>query len=468
MYKKFVSKTLIALAASGAFSYAVASPDAPANAVAQNTAASDDATLKIFEEWVKDLQKALPTMYKFSLEDYKNEGNLSTGVIRAEIKDFTDDRFYRDPVVLASETTATIEHGLTLSKHGIGAGKIQFTTGFSKDTHEEILEVLGSGPFLKADGIVTLTGDIHVDLQNPAPFEKDIDNEVLISIPSYTGEFHTYNTRTTGNLDITIPSMTVTDANAPEGVKSEGLWVSNLKINLKDRPIKGGYWEFSGSSSGSLESAEVRADGTSLISFNNITFSETGSIDDKKLYKDEFTMKGEGSFLHKRTKQTVKIDHFQMDGSIKNMHIDTYLDLMDNLYSGRPDSKKMELQALELLKHEPEINFSKIALSFNGHEGTASLKLSVAPMTEEEKNNMPLYLAFLQKFRVEAAMDIPEAWVSILFPRDVDELNAVLSMGEQEGYIVRKDGRIKSDCKYEMGNLTVNGKPIKGMGGMPF
>lgn len=468
MYKNFFSKTLIALAASGAMTYAVAAPDAQADKATQNVAAaSSDTTLKLLEEWVIDLQKAFPTMNTFTLEDYKSEGNRSTATIRTQMKDLAGERRYGEPFVFAAETNVVIENGMILSEHGMGAAKIEWTTGLSPDTNEEVLEFFGNAPYLKADGIVTLAGDVHVDLSNPAPFKKDVDGDVILNVPSYTGTFDTYNGRTTGNLSLSIPSIEIVGAD--EMTKSSGAWLTNFQVDFKDRPIKGGYWEFSGSSSGSLEKFEVRKMGKSLVTFNNISFSETGSIDEKTLYTDTFTMKGEGSFFHEETEQTVKVDKFELDGEIKNLHIDTYIDMMDNVYSGNPNSDKLEAQALELIKYAPEFNINKLTLSFNGKEGSATLKMSFAAMTEDEKNSMPLYLAALQKFKLEATMDIPKDWIAIFFPRDAEQMEMGLKMGAEEGYIVLKGDRIQSNCKYEMGNLTVNGKSIQGLGGgFPF
>lgn len=468
MYKNRFSKILLALAASGMMTCAIATPGSE---TPQNNAATPDAaidysadTKQLLEQWVTDLKKAFPNA-DYNLIEFQNQGNHSTATIRAEVTNAGGMSPYSDPIVIASDTKIKIEHGLTFSELGVGIAKIEFVTALSDKTSEDIIDFFGTRPFVQAQGIITLEGDIHATTKNPAPFKKEFDGG-YISIPSYEGRFDTVNARAQGNVALSIPTVEILSTSPYS--QGSGFTIENFQFKMKDRPIKTGYWEFAGSSSGSIDKMEFKKDNKSLFSLQQIAFSEKGSIDDKKLYSDTFSLNGQGAFEHRILNKTVKIDSFKMEGSIYRLPIEPYLELIKTLQDGSfEDTDKLEDLGVKLITAGPEMNLDKLSLTLDGKEGNASLKMSIGAVSADEQQ-MPIMMILAQKVKIDANIDLPQAWLSTIFGENAEDIESALKQGEQEGYLTFKGGRIQSSFKYEMGNMSVNGKPLKGLRGLPF
>lgn len=465
MKTKFFARSLIAATMAGSISCAMAQTSDSTTATAAPAAQSAYGTMaeQQLQSYLKGLQTAFPSS-RFTLKTFQNTGNQSTAVIESYF-DFGVDMWTDDKVNMTFETDLTIHHNPVLENGRFDVAQIEWTTRATENTTFELLDLLGDQPIEQGKGTIALNGDITGAIQSARALEGEAD-DIAFNVPSYTGTFRTYNQGQLADMDVTMPSLAAYSTDPY--YEGSGLWITNLRILQSGKPIRDHQWQFNGHNEVSVEKAEFRDEGETVFTLNNGKYTEDSKVDDEGLLQTQFTFAGNAVVdVENPTEKPVQVDSFDVAGTISNLHVDNYLKLMDQFkddFYGM-DSKAMENIMLDILSHGPKVDISKFSLVLNGDKGELSYDIGIQPFTAEERQTR-MHLLIMQKLQAHASMDIPVSWLNI-FMEDY-EIEDFLDETVARGYITRTGDRITSNFSYEMGNMTVNGKPLNMGRGFPF
>lgn len=472
MKKHSIQKTLLATAIVLGMGYVQAAAptstalSSPAGA-SQVLSADAQQVKEEVQQWVNGFQTAFP-FYAFTLKDFQNQGDRSLATIEVTLgtpsseiaSEFSSSNFYA-----TFETKVSIDRGLTLSAPHVGLAQIGWESVLTDNSSPELITLIGTQPLDRTQGVVTLTGDLDVAFKSVAPFVRKID-ELKINIPSYSGTFQSYNQAQLGRLEMAIPSIAFNDSTYN---KNHSVQITNLHLLQNDKPIRNDLYDLNGHTQVTVEKITLVEGKETYLTLNNFKYTEDGKIDAQRLYQAQFASSASGVTNEPGSNHKPITFSFDVSGAITNLHADSYvklINLIDNPDSDF-DDEAIQNAAFDLLSHAPSFSMDKMTIILNGHQGNLSYSASLAPISANERE-IQFYLLLMQKLQINATMDIPVEWVNIFWnDDDQQDTDAVLSKLESEGYINRKGGRITSNFVYQMGNMTVNGKPV-GSGGFPF
>lgn len=431
-------------------------PSALAQSAPQQPVSYAQETRQQVQQWVDGLQTAMP-YYRFTLKDFQSQGNQSLATIETSIGSPQEDGVSLSGSIfpyLAAETLVTINHGLTLSGPKAGVAQFSIASNISEDSAPELLELYRLQPPSVIQGVVTFSGDLYTTYQSSAPYTQQI-GEARFTMPSFQGIFETYNQRELIRGDFTIPTVLIngTGYNSDKVVS-----INNIQFHMEDKPIRNDLFDLNGRNQITIEKIQFRTEDFTYFTLNNLKYNDEGKIDAARLYQGSFSFSGNGEIIDTDTPIAY---NFDILGTISNLQADSYVKLLSTLFNtslNNHDESATKNIVFDILSHAPQINFSKIAIALNEHQGNFSYSVSLQPISSDERNMLP-YLLAMQKIEVNASMDMPVEWISILFDEYQQErINEKLKNAEAQGYITRKGNRILSTLTYSNGNLSINGK----------
>ena len=178
-----------------------------------------------------------------------------------------------------------------------------------------------------------------------------------------------------------------------------------------------------------------------------------------------------------------KFDKIELQESIKRIHAPTLQKIvlgfwaeMGNICRKTPDELAQSLQGKQaemllgmkdLLAHDPEYSVDKIALTWEGQEGTVSYSLAAHGITPEELQQ-PDPRNLMSKATIKASAKLPIAWLQKIAaeakggsPQEAQaQIDSILTPLVQAGYVVREGDYVSSNSEMKNGQTTINGKPF--------
>jgi|GEM_PF-1326792 len=183
--------------------------------------------------------------------------------------------------------------------------------------------------------------------------------------------------------------------------------------------------------------------------------------------------------------KTFKFDKIEMQESMKRIHAPTLQKIMLGFWqqaggmcrkaAANPQQPTQDHEAAmllgmkDLLIHNPEYSLDKIAITYEGREGTLSYSVAASGITSEDlqQPNMP---SLLNKAIAKASVKVPVAWLEKIAAENKSGqqlLDMMLGNLIKAGYIAREGDFITSAALLEHGQLTLNGKPLDGSALLP-
>ncbi|MGL4667471.1 MAG: DUF945 family protein [Saezia sp.] len=470
-----IKKSLLAAALGLSMgSFAVASADLtsaashePTSVVTQH--ATPDLTKENLQEWVQGLQVAFP-FYDIKLVSYEDTAeNRSVATVSISLgqpaKEATP---YGANLYMSILAELDIEHGFK-SENGIASiARINYTTTVQDNSSPEfmkmyqvmtsLLERLKYGSVM----VIQPDGEFYAESKSTQAFEMN-EEELSLSIPSFTSQMQTYGGKRLLRSQAHVPFIEVNDLEEGRQVLLHG-----LRINEKDKTIRDGVYQLNGKTDVSVEKIEYLEEGQRLATLNDLKYTESGRVDERGLYQGQVSLAFSGqetlsSRMNDRKPAPVRFS-LSLKGEVQNFHANSHIDFyrgMMNAPERWMDEEAFTPVLMELLGYGPRINFEKVNLTLNGHQGEGSLKMEIPPLTAQEKE-MPFVFLMLQKLRVDASMRMPIEWFELVEPDQRARKELVERfLKESGGYIERKGNYLITNISYQEGALTVNGKPFE-------
>ena len=268
-------------------------------------------------------------------------------------------------------------------------------------------------------------------------------------------------------------------------------------VNLRgqaDGTVVEGMLMGSGTGAFTLDQAQVQTDspgGKLLFNLNQLKYT-TKSQEANDLLDASVALTGTADF--KMGDKALKLDKIEVQESMKRLHAPTLRKLSLGFWqslggslcaAGNSDlAETMEEQQAamlagmaQLLPYNPEYSVDKVAVSYEGKEGTLAYSVAANGMTAQDlqtpdRNNL------LGKITAKASGKVPLAWLEKiaaesgkdreLSPQETQQqLDSAIDSLVKEGYIIREGDFISSSAQFEHGQLTINGKP-QALPGLPM
>ncbi len=183
-----------------------------------------------------------------------------------------------------------------------------------------------------------------------------------------------------------------------------------------------------------------------------------------------------------------KVDRFEMQGSMKNLHAPTYQKIMER-FSTLPGCKPpaadvtpahllndLQGDVVALARYDPEVSLDKLGIDYGGKHGELSYSLALQGVTAADAE-LPTAALLMTRGRAKAKMRLPVAWIRQLSKEGSSRMrgavpgpevvDAMVDKAVTEGYLVRDGDDVSSSVDFTAGVMTVNGKALPASGKRP-
>ena len=466
MKQGFFKRSLVAAAMVGVMAYAAA--EAQAVQFAGNEVMAR-VTQQQVQQWVDGFQQTFP-YYQASLEEFRSEGDFAYAMATFSMGSVAGLPLSEGGVgYMRFEVPIEIEHGVFLENGQAGVARVRFRPNLAANSSAELVALLGTEPLYEAQGLVTPGGELQLSFSSIVPFVQDFEGLVW-EVPSYSGSFYSYGGARLGHMDTVVPQLRLSGM----GYRSDSeVVIENLRVLQHDKPLREGVYDLNGHTEVSIDRVIVgEGEQRRFFELSGLSYVEDALVDDSGLYQGHFTASGSGVAYDSNRSRCNRGEArdpvpfgFEVAGSLVNLPAEPYVRLLSRMGNGslyEVGIDELEGDLFDLLQYGPRLDIDKYAITLNGYQGDFKASIGFEPFTESDRR-MEFFLLIAQKLRVNASMDIPVQWIE-LFSDGKGDMGWVDEMVSQ-GYITRKGDRLVSSFVYDMGNMTVNGQPLRGLGG---
>lgn len=368
--------------------------------------------------------------------------------------------------------TNVIHHG-PFAAGSMAAAVVDSEFRFGKDT--------GPSP-LTAHTSVGFKGKYHSALQS-LPAKVAGPNGADFAWEGLSGEADGDTRLNTVSYHLKSPGLTVTDT-----VAASSIHVGALELQADTTAINAASSLRVGKMHGSIDKVQIDAmmpgaagAGTKpgKVTFEKLLFADDMALEGD-LIGGSATLSGAGSV------NDTRVDHVEMQISIKRLHAPTYEHMMDTLQkasygcpaptagSAAAMLAPMQGDVRAMLQYNPEISMDKLAIDYGGKRGEFAYTLGMRGVSQADSAQTPMNLMMAHGY-AKASARLPLLWIqqaasavaagtkSASVPTP-DMLAVMIDQFAEQGYLVHDGDYIKSSAELNAGQLSVNGKP---MGGAP-
>ena len=375
--------------------------------------------------------------------------------------------------------TETIQHG-PFAGGTVAAAVIDAQLGLVGPGTEKYMAMFSAAP-LSAHTVVDFSGQATSTVTGaaakiPLPGGAEVAWQGLSGTVVMGGDMRGFSYR------IKSPGLTI--ANGERGV---GVRVAGLELQADGRYLDGSSRLGIGKGQGGIEAIEVTTQVPSAAGAEPAPFTMVLS---GLKYTSETKLSGEllgqtATLAGAAALNGAKVDRFDMQASMKNLHAPTYVKLMDR-FSSLPGCKpaaapvaparmlgEMQADLMAMARYNPEMALDKLTIDYAGKHAEISYSLALQGVTAADAALTPIAL-LMTRGHAKAAMRMPVAWIRQLSQEGASRMqgavpgpevvDAMIDKGVAEGYIVREGDDVKSSLDFAAGVATVNGKPLPAPG----
>ena len=441
------------------------------------TAWSGQRTEARHHEYLERLQAQAPFL-KLTEQTYRKGFASASSSSTFEIGCATADGKVPTRLVLAE----TIHHG-PFAGGTVAAAVIDAQLGLSGAGSERTMAMFAGAP-LSAHTVVDFSGKATSTVSGAAakialPEGAEIAWQGLSGTVELGGDMRAF------SYHMKSPGVTVADAATGLSLRMAG-----LDVQAAGSFLSGSSHLAIGKDQGSVDAVEMSmampAAGAAAarpvsISFTGLEFASDSSIAGE-LIRLTSTLGGAAVF------NGARVDRFEMQGSMKNLHAPTYLKIMERLStltgceqpaaSAAPAKLLGDLQAdvMALARHNPEVALDKLVIDHGDRHGELSYSLALQGVTAADAQLPPMAL-LMTRGRARATMRMPVAWIRQLSQEGSSRMqgavpgpevvDAMVDSAVAEGYLVRDGDDVRSSVDFTAGVMTINGKALPSGGKRP-
>lgn len=366
-----------------------------------------------------------------------------------------------------------VQHGPLPGFKSVGAALIESELVWAEAPHHRVAEPPARPPPLVARTAIGLTGSHHTHFTMP-PFQyrgpkgEQIDWQGLQMDLSGRGAALHYEASLPG------ARLSLQDENMSVHMKLAGLQTRG------DVSGSGVPWLRPGKAESQLALLELSAAGSAAppmtLSLSQVKLSGVTALDNGLLLStSQLTARGMAG--------EVKLDHIELQASIKRLHAAGYAQLMQHAMemsnlcdaSQAAVAPQMRLTQMQrdlgaLLPFNPEYSLDKLALEIDGQRGEASYALGVNAVSDAELK-LPLQTLLMNKGQLRGRITLPLSWIERAVAHwggagepaaQADLMNVMLTQMTADGFVVRDGDMLSTQFSMSQGQMLVNGKPVGG------
>ena len=371
----------------------------------------------------------------------------------------------------------SIAHGPFPDFDGVGLARIDTRIVLPPEAPEALRKWVGG---MKPDAIRTVIGfDDTATTRIELPAGEVKEDEGSLRWQAIRASARMNGARTRLNYDIDVPEVAFDHSEAGE---TSSLKLVNLRLH-SDSELGNSLLLAGGTGTGSLDSMQFTAAKAGLsVDLNQVKLTSSAKTENDLLGG---TSSLTGVLGVKVGERVFKFDPIEMQVSMKRIHAPTMQKIslgfwqeLGNICRKTPAelAKSMEgkqaamlLGMRDLLVYNPEYSLDKIALTYEGKEGTFAYSVAANGVTSEDLQQSDPR-ALLGKATLKASAKLPVAWLEKIVaeikggqasPQEIQaQIEGGLAPLVQAGYVTREGEYISSSAAFEHGQVTVNGKPF--------
>ncbi len=339
---------------------------------------------------------------------------------------------------------------------------------------QRVIAAFGDGALMRVHTVMAFDGGSSSTFASPAA-RLPLGRGAEVEWKSLSGEFVASRDGRAVTYRMNSPGLAITDP-----AQSGSVRVGAIAMHGDGQAIGPTDPFLIGKVEGTLEAMEIAGGATGApvkVVFSGMRFTSATTLAGELLG-------GTSSFAGAGMFGDVKVDKFDMTMSMKRIHAPSYQRLMETVTKEayRCDGAeqaaalaslpgKIQADLMALLRHGPEVSLDRMAVVSGGLTGEFSYAVGVEGVTEADAAQ-PLPAVLLTRGYARAATRVPVAWLRSLsqagasrLPGSVPDpagVDAMLELGQAQGYLVRDGDYVKSEMSFAKGAMTVNGQPLGG------
>ncbi|MDR0274633.1 MAG: YdgA family protein [Burkholderiaceae bacterium] len=375
----------------------------------------------------------------------------------------------------------TIVHGPFPDFAGVGAARIDTQIvlppdALPSDAPESLRQWIGG---IKPEAIRTMVGfDGAFTTRVELPAGEVKEDEGRLHWQAMRATFRMNGARTHLSYNLDVPEVAFDLSRAGE---TGSLKLVNLRVQSDSELAN--LLMTNGTSTGSLDSLQLASSKAGLfVDLNQVKLTSSGKTENDLLGA---TTSVTGALDIKVGGKSFRFDKIELQESLKRIHAPTLQKITLGIWqelggicrktpaelaqSLQGKQAEMLLGFKQLLIYNPEYSVDKIAVTYEGQEGTLAYSVAASGVTDQDLQQ-PDVRNLLNKVTAKASARLPVAWLEKIAaesaggkvtPQEIHaKIDAAISQMNQAGYVVREGDFIASAALFEHGQLTVNGKPL--------
>ena len=369
-----------------------------------------------------------------------------------------------------------VKHGPFPGFSGFGAAVIDSELLVPDAARKMLDEVTGGQPPIAARTAVGFDGTLHSLVTMPAfhfrgPKGEQLSFQGLRADVTSKGESLRY--------DVSVPSLNMAGKDERMAVEMR---LAGLAMRGETTGSGTSVWLRPGTSQGELGSFEFSSMSQVASPVPPLRFALNQIKADTETTLADALLTSRSQLTGQGTIGAVKLDKIELQASLKRLHAPTYEKLMQRFMdsAGSCDTQaaapQLLLQQLQqdmaaLLPFGPEYALDKLALEIDGKRGELAYSVGVSGITDAELQAAPLQALLVSKGQVRGRALLPALWVEKTMTSfgggqqdpaaQAELMNVMLAKLTVEGYVVRDGEMLSAQLRFENGQLTVNGKPLR-------
>ena len=371
----------------------------------------------------------------------------------------------------------SIAHGPFPDFDGVGLARIDTQIVLPPEAPEELRKWVSG---MKPEAIRTVIGfDDTATTRIELPAGEVKEDEGSLRWQAIRASARMNGARTRLSYDLDVPEVAFDHSKAGE---TGGFKLVNLRLH-SDSELGNSLLPIGGTDTGSLDSLQFTVSKPDLsIDLNQVKLTSSAKTENDLLGG---TSSLTGVLGVKVGERAFKFDPIEMQVSMKRIHAPTLQKItlgfwqeLGNVCRKTPtelaqsmvdNQVAMLLGMKDLLVYNPEYSVDKIALTYEGKEGTLAYSVAANGITSEDLQQ-PNPSVLLDKATFKASAKLPVAWLEKIVaeikggqasPQEIQaQIEGGLAPLVQAGYVTREGEYISSSAAFEHGQVTVNGKPF--------
>jgi uncharacterized protein YdgA (DUF945 family) len=354
----------------------------------------------------------------------------------------------------------------------------------------EVTKVFGDKPLFTAHTVVGFGGGYTAEMRSPAlkHTEKDttVDWQGLTLVSR--GDLER-GMAAGGSYTLEMPGLSITNtgSNSPGNIKLGRVTMQGQTQPTTDPAL----WIAPYSGEGKIESVEASIKPPMgkpvTMVMDGLSFKQNSKIDKGLMFASS-------QFSSKARVNAFVIDKLELQSSVNKLHLATYQQMIGRILSQalrceKPAKSVAELDKIvveesqkdlmALLSHGLEYAVDKLAIEIGGKSAELSYKLGTTDIKPEDAN-LPMQQLLTTKGYAHLGMQVQMGWIEqvvqkTLAARAADtesqarpeeaaqimvSVNKVVDKLLAKGIVIREGETLKSQAKFQKGEVTVNDKPM--------